>query len=144
MWLLKCWYSTGNDLVLPYIIRMPTVTASRVDKLRPIFQGIYPLQVEWLEKEITSAAKLIHNLFHWNTWSQHWLGVRYITNTERSVVCSGTAVLFHRDPSSLSTWQMEVCKTHAISANTRPHLSPTANGRTPTDKKGSWPQALKK
>lgn len=58
--LLKCWYSSGNDLVFPYIIRMSTVTASRMDKLRPIFLGIYPLQVEWLEKEITAAGKLIH------------------------------------------------------------------------------------
>lgn len=47
-------------MVFPYIIRMSTVTASRMDKLRPIFLGIYPLQVEWLEKEITAAGKLIH------------------------------------------------------------------------------------
>lgn len=50
-------------MVSPHTIRMSTVTASRVEKLRAIFQEIYPEQVEWLDKEITSAGKLIHNLF---------------------------------------------------------------------------------
>jgi len=57
---------TRNDLVFPYIIRMPTVTASRVNKLRPIFKGIYLLQMEWFDIEITSAGKFTHNLFNFS------------------------------------------------------------------------------
>lgn len=75
--LLKCWWSSINDFVFPYIIRMPTVTASEVNKLIPIFRGIYPVKMEWFENKINSSSKVTHNLVHWSTRTQHRLEIRY-------------------------------------------------------------------